>query len=124
MKESTSSHKEWELQVPELHRRIVETGMFDSIPQTDEFEDGEVVVARRNGDIYHVQELDGETVRIWYKTEEGEADEIVARNDIRPIDGYAQIAYQIAEPMTEIFIDKQGHALIKRQAPPFPGTMN
>jgi len=110
--------------VPELHRRIVETNMFDLIPQADEFEEDEVVVARRNGDIYHVREIGDGTVRIWYKTDEKSADEIVPRDEVRPIDGYAQIAYQIAEPTVEVRIDKQGHALIKRQVPPFPGSLN
>jgi hypothetical protein len=114
-----------------LHQRIVSTGMFDLIPQAERFEDGEVVVAKHNGYIYYVGENDDDTVHIWYETEEeGRVDDTVPRDDVRPINGYSQIAYQMAEPMTEVEVDRQGHAKITRHPsppegppPPFPGSI-
>lgn len=122
-------HMEWEPEVPELHRWIVDTGMFDRMPQADEFEQDEAVIARHNGEIYHVREIDGVFVHIWYETPDKKASETVSRDSVRPINTYAQIVHEITGPGLEITIDKQGHATIKRPRrpngprPPFPGPL-
>lgn len=48
-------------------------------------------------------------------TEEEQVRKTFPKGDIRGINGYAQKMYQMAEPTAEIQMDRQEHALIKRQ---------
>lgn len=118
---------EWAPEVPMLHRRLVESGLFDVIPQEEKYRTGDVVVSRQSDKIYQVFEQEGDNLVIGYDTEEEQVRRTVPKGDIRGINGYAQKMYQMAEPTTEIQVDRRGHAQIKRQIPnrpepPFPGN--
>lgn len=118
---------EWDPQVSLLHRRLVESGLFDVIPQETEYRAGDVVLSRLSDKIYQVYGEDQGNLVVGYDTNEEHVRKVFPKSDIRGINGYAQKMYQMAEPMTEIQIDRHGHALIKRQLParprpPFPGN--
>ena len=118
---------EWEPDVPMLHRKLVESGLFDVIPQEEEYRTGDAVLSRYSDKIYQIYEQEGDNLTVGFDTEEEQARKTFPKGDVRGINGYAQKIYQMAEPTTEIQIDKKGHALIKCQIPkgpkpPFPGN--
>lgn len=116
---------EWDESVPMIHRKAVEAGLFDRIAQPEKYESGEVVVSRYSDKIYQVYEEQGDNITVGYDTETEQVRKTLPKGDIRGINRYVQVIYQIVQPTTEIQVDKQGHALIKYQIPnkpkpPFP----
>lgn len=115
---------EWDESVPIVHRKIVESGLFDRVPRNEKYEFGDVVVSRYSDKILQVYEDLDDGIVVGYDTEKECVRETLSKKDIIGIDSYAQLIYQIAQPTTEIRVDKRGHTQIKYRIPKYRDIPN
>jgi hypothetical protein len=122
---------QWGPDVPEIHRRFVDTGLFDGIPQRD-LTIGERCFSRFNSTVCMVVGLEGEDIEVEIGEDEDRSPirRTYKKDDVRDFEGYIRKVMPLIDPMVEIIdIEGTGRGLVRFRKqftsispePPFPG---
>lgn len=129
--DDNEEHESMDPRLVGLHQRLVEAGNFDAIPPKEQYGEEELVVAKRDGDVYRVLDTGADTVTIWYEKESGSVRDTVPRDEVRGIAGYGKLAYETAfgpDEVELVELSDDGHGVIayhtpkRGTPPPFPGA--
>jgi hypothetical protein len=86
-----------------IHQKVVESGLFDSIQQAD-YIVGDMVAIRFNDTAHHICEIRGESLLV----DNGTTQQEINKNDVRPVNGYVRMVSQIIHPDKEMGTDRNG----------------